>query len=383
MNDLPRQEPTSDEAGSDARLDALLATARWPEPSPESERRLREAWGRLGDRRRKTRWYIGPVAAVAAAVLIGVFVWRAIVTETREPVVQTNPIRQALPVTTTKSVERPPRMSVPWRPPTVWEAALVAREPTSRHGLASRPVVAAAGAGLIGRVKEAVDAVAANPDEVAAVAARFSKADVGRLERRLAQDILSERSAPRRKAQVLLLAELCTARSAPLLASLAAEPELRPHALAGLERVGDVPTLTALASGARDDGERRRLLAALLRREPAHAVPVFLAFLQDGATEDAALAALDDVKNPPVDALFARLNDPRAGTRLAAARAIGKVDGPAVTARLAWMLRHNVNRREALAALAASNGAEAKQLFQWALESKELGAAARAARQSL
>jgi hypothetical protein len=383
MNDLPRKVPTPDEAGSDARLDALLAAARWPEPSPESQRRLRDAWGRLSDRRRITRWYIGPVAAVAAAVLVGMFVWRAIVTETREPVVQTNPIREALPVTTTTSVERAPRMSVPWRPPTVWEAALVAREPTSRTALATRPVVAAAGPGVIGRLNGAVDAVAANPDEVAAVAAQFSKADVGRVERRLAQDVISERSALRRKAQVRLLAALCTSRSAPLLASLAGEPELRPHALAGLERVGDVPTLTALAAGARDDAERRRLLAALLRREPAQAVPVFLAFLQDDATEGAALAALDDVKDPPVDALFARLNDPRAATRLAAARAIGKVDGPAVTARLAWMLRHNVSRREALAALAASDGAEARQLFQWALESKELGAAARAARQSL
>jgi hypothetical protein len=84
-----------------------------------------------------------------------------------------------------------------------------------------------------------------------------------------------------------------------------------------------------------------------------------------------------------VDALFARLNDPRRANRLAAARALGRIDGPVVTARLAALVRQNVNRHEALAALASSDGAEAKAFFEWALSSKELGAAARTARQGL
>jgi hypothetical protein len=112
-------------------------------------------------------------------------------------------------------------------------------------------------------------------------------------------------------------------------------------------------------------------------------VPAYLVFLSDPATAPAALAALDDVPSPPVEVLFAALNNPRRATRLAAARALGRIDGPVVTARLAAMVRANVNRREALAALASSDGPEAKAFFEWASSSKELGAYARTARAGL
>ena len=237
---------------------------------------------------------------------------------------------------------------------------------------------------LIGRVDAAVEAIAAGEGaDVAALAAALREDFAPeRVEQRLTP-LVVRRSDPRRRAAVRLLAEVATPRSTPLLASLCDDRSVRADAIAGLVRVADVPTLAALAGAAVDDGERRRLVAAMLRRDPAGAVPAYLAMLADEAAAPAALAALDDVEQPPVEALFARLNDPRHANRLAAARALGRIDGPAVTTRLMAMVRRNVNRHEALVALASSDGPAAKSFFESALASKELGASARTARAGL
>jgi HEAT repeat protein len=49
--------------------------------------------------------------------------------------------------------------------------------------------------------------------------------------------------------------------------------------------------------------------------------------------------------------LFDELQGPRVEDRLAAAQALGRIDGPETAARLADMAERNVSRREAVAAL--------------------------------
>lgn len=117
-------------------------------------------------------------------------------------------------------------------------------------------------------------------------------------------------------------------------------------------------------------------LEALLRRDPTTGVDRCLHLTASGHDRDAA-AALKSVRGPAVDRLFARLDDPRIDVRLAAARLLGKVDGPAVTQRLAEMVGENRNRREALAALMQSDGPEARQFVARAQGTRDLEAVVR------
>lgn len=93
-------------------------------------------------------------------------------------------------------------------------------------------------------------------------------------------------------------------------------------------------------------------------------------------------AALRELKAAPdrrqvVEQLFARLDDPRVEIKLAAAKALGYLDGPAVTARLAGMVEANRHRREALAALMQSDGREAREYLRRAAAESDLETAMR------
>jgi hypothetical protein len=61
--------------------------------------------------------------------------------------------------------------------------------------------------------------------------------------------------------------------------------------------------------------------------------------------------------------------------RMAAAVVLGHIDGPETTRKLADLVVNNVNRREALYALARSNGPEAKAFLDRAARTNELSAA--------
>jgi hypothetical protein len=101
--------------------------------------------------------------------------------------------------------------------------------------------------------------------------------------------------------------------------------------------------------------------AALLKQPPRYAVPLYLAMVQNPATSDDALAALYDVPRAAIDEFFTHLDDPHVATRMAAARVLGKIDGPVITRKLATMVSRDQNRREALAALISSDGVQAEQ----------------------
>jgi HEAT repeat protein len=78
-----------------------------------------------------------------------------------------------------------------------------------------------------------------------------------------------------------------------------------------------------------------------------------------------------------MELIFSELNNPRIAMRTVAARALGQIDGPATTARLVEMVTADTNRREALMALAYSNGPEAKEFLARALSSATLRSAVR------
>lgn len=122
---------------------------------------------------------------------------------------------------------------------------------------------------------------------------------------------------------------------------------------------------------------RRELLTALARDGSDHALDVYLDQLSKPGTQRDALAALGDVDRPPVEALLRRLQDPLVTRRLAAARALGWIDGSDLTRRLADMARQNHSRREAMMALASSRGQEARQFVENAAQGGPLAGVAK------
>jgi hypothetical protein len=134
------------------------------------------------------------------------------------------------------------------------------------------------------------------------------------------------------------------------------------------------PAITTVADTS--STHRPETLETLLRRDSAAGVDRCLRMTENGHDREA-VAALKSVRGPAVDRLFARLDDPKVAVRLAAARLLGKVDGPAVTERLAEMVGENRNRREALAALMQSDGPEARQFVARAQGTRNLEAVVR------
>jgi hypothetical protein len=150
---------------------------------------------------------------------------------------------------------------------------------------------------------------------------------------------------------------------------------------AGVEVVSKAPSVAELVKTARlttDAAERQRILAQLLDCGSS-ALPVYLEFVADRATKADALTAARFAQRPPMDALFAQLQSPRADLRVAAANVLGEIDGPIVTQKLIELITADRNRREAFLALASSRGTEAQNFLRAATESAELSSWARSA----
>ncbi|MBC8105152.1 MAG: hypothetical protein H7Z14_01060 [Anaerolineae bacterium] len=127
--------------------------------------------------------------------------------------------------------------------------------------------------------------------------------------------------------------------------------------------------------------ERRQiLLVQLLREASIDAVRVYLDSVAKGPTRDVSLAALDGVSNPPVDQFMVALRDPLVDRRIAAARALGYIDGPVLTARLIKMAEADQSRREVMVALACSRGDAARTFLDRASASGSMVGLARSVR---
>jgi HEAT repeat protein len=204
----------------------------------------------------------------------------------------------------------------------------------------------------------------------------------GPYERLLLQEI-QRAAGPRRAAAIDLLGRLGTGRSVPVLARLAANPETQDPAVRALARLADSDTLAALAGSVPEDGLQQHLLAALVARGDARSVGLYLEFVRRPERTASALAALDRVADPPAGLLFELLNSPHQARRSSAALALGRIDGPEVSQRLRQMVIHDVQRREALLALAASPDPGASRFLALAQTDPSLAALTHAAQHTL
>jgi hypothetical protein len=128
---------------------------------------------------------------------------------------------------------------------------------------------------------------------------------------------------------------------------------------------------------ARSDTRVHHPVAA--EKSPTFAVRPFLERVADPSTRSASLAELDHLKSPPIEQLLTFLSDPRGDLRIAAALALGRIDGPILTRRLINMIERNQSRREAFIALASSRGRDAQLYVRGAAASDQFAGIARSA----
>jgi hypothetical protein len=350
---------------NDDRLDDLLARASWPQAGREATERLEDRWRRISPAGRG-RWVLArlaPLAAAAALVLAGAVVATIVLRDRPNvtPVVATYP--SSVHPSSVQVVKY--ESSYPWRPLTRREELLLKVGSMSPRPAARLPK----GSDVI--IHGLVSDVVWRPLEFQSPAFR-PRFHARAAEHRLLEEIASPgRSLPakERVEAVRLLAAIGSERSLPALVVLYRDPSTREAALAGVVRLADATTLAMLAvEPVTAAGDRAVLLSAMLRREPELAVRLLIPMIQDTAMFAPAMAALDAVasgsfgngeRRAVIGALFDELRGPRVEDRLAAARALGRIDGPETAMRLAEMAEHNDSRREALAALIWCGGRSA------------------------
>lgn len=336
---------------SDAELDRLLRAARWPQPDRDAQRRLADLWRSLRPGLSATQYW-----ALAAGVLLALGVWGAWshLERVSRPLAVVQ-IGAPLAPPVAKDTARPGTNLIVARAPTPLELAMLrsaerpARKPGKQSPAASADTVA-----------QAVALAEAGADDEA-------RRMIGSIDPRQSSANLLQMSRTggpvRRLAVARLIAATATAESLPLLLELDRSPQTRDAAVAGLARVAPPQTLAALARSHPNPAHRRQLIAGLLQRDGSEMAAAYLGLVQDPATAQDALACLDDVR-PATEPFFARLDDAHVSVRQAAARVLGRIDGPQTTERLVAMARRNRNRREALIALADSRGNEARRFLQ-------------------
>ena len=123
------------------------------------------------------------------------------------------------------------------------------------------------------------------------------------------------------------------------------------------------------------ESARIEAMVMLVDRADAASIGLFLTIAENPANRLIALKAIDRLEQPPTEQLLARMNDPHIVTRMTAAALVGHINGPETTEKLAKMVIRNQNRREALFALAASDGPEAKAFRARAGRTTELASA--------
>jgi hypothetical protein len=406
------QPDNSSPSPCDDPLDQLLNEARWPAPTPKQLSRSAEQWHAVwhAQRRRERFASRAVVVGFAASVLVAViFGWRwfnrrgndlrqpVTIEQPKErptdeknapPVKQTEIPRIALrPATAVPRFEEP----VLSRAPSKLEELLVGVPSHARHNrkresqphpsetnkAASR--VASSSSSVrrrattkapakedIAKKDAATPAVArlvANPklDVMKVAAGLRSAAAVNELHLLaiLANAPLSKQTLAYQMAAIRLLAEIGSPRSVPDLLRASTDSNLHVASINALGRLADSAILDQLASQEPNRELQRSLLTALLGRGDLDSYRLYLSYLQNEATAETALAAAEQVPNPPMEILFAALGSPSELERLAAARVLGRIDGPATTARLVAMLEEGTSRQEACVALLSSRGPEA------------------------
>jgi hypothetical protein len=214
----------------------------------------------------------------------------------------------------------------------------------------------------------------ANPAEVAAALRITANVNESRL-----AAILANGSPAERQAALKLFGEVGSLRVVPDLLRSAADAQLHAAAIRALSRIADSTTIEQLAHEEPSKDLQHVLLAALLGRGDVESVRLYLNNVANEFTAETALAAAEQTTNPPMDLLFAALRSPSELERLAAARVLGRIDGPATTERLIALLEEGSSRQEACVALLTSRGPEAVNFVNSARTNPALAAALQAA----
>jgi PBS lyase HEAT-like repeat-containing protein len=171
--------------------------------------------------------------------------------------------------------------------------------------------------------------------------------------------LLGTAAVPDQTAAIRLLGELGDPASVPALLRAAGEKSLHSVAIGALSRIADAPTIDQLVRDETSTDLQRVLLAALLGRDEPVALGIYLNYVDSKTYGPTALAATEQVSNPPMERLFSTLHSTSEFERLAAARVLGRIDGPATTERLIALLEEGQSRQEACVALLSSRGEEA------------------------
>ena len=344
MSDERRQP---DDHASGDPLDRLLAEARWPEPSPEAITRLEAEWDRLNPAPLRGPKLWRPAAA-AAVLLLAIAAASLLLRKSPQPIT-----KAPTPPETRVTTSSQPAPIIASRAPSLWEQAAMLHGSTITTTAAS-----------IDRVQPAIDqaivSLTTTPRaDLQTVATRLLQTGPrSAIEQHLLDD-LPRRSGVEAVAAIRLLGTVGSRSAVPALLDLYAVADNRPAVAASIAELLSPAELAALIKDEPLADRQRHLLGLLAIHPHPQALSSYLAFVASPATSETALAALDDLPHAPVDALFAHLDAPRMDRRLAAARALGRINGPAVSERLATMVERGLHRREALAALLSSNGPEA------------------------
>jgi hypothetical protein len=342
-------------------LDDLLAQARWPQ-SPQALRRLERTWQDISPVRYARRRSWGRLA-LAAAIMIAMGAGIVIVLMRRpvaRPVVIVVP---QPPPTTHVDSDRPTLVAS--NAPTPLQQLLIAQE------LAKPPRLAANQAATA--VREAIATLGSDPTvEPQPLVAGLKKKIAPEVLHTLLRQSVRDSVGLDRAAAIRLIASAGNEQAVADLLPLLSEMDTRPEALAAICRLADIPTLQRLLGSASNHLERRQIIAAMLGRDPAAAMPQYLRLVENARSRSDALEALDDLPRPPADELMAALRSPQISVRLAAARALGHIDGPQTTAELVALVSTNISRREAMAALLYSKGDDARAAVAGARQSREL-----------
>jgi hypothetical protein len=410
---VSRETGQPSRSDGDDPLDQLLQQARWPAPRKAAEERLYGHWREISAaaRRRQMFWRRASRLALAAcllgAVAGGWFALRqggAVVVRPDQPRVLHERTDRRSPVIaeTPKAVHTARRPTIPSglhdaavksdqmasgapfdgspdvaysRPPNELEQILFGglfrrREASARKGEAvakpsnpSATAVVAAGRNSLrdreGRMLQtALEKLIADPKLDAAKVAAPLQQLAGSYEVLLLA-VLNGPGRDKQIAALRLLAELGSPLAVPDVLEAATDANLHSAAIATLCRLADASTLAELANRESDAPLQRSLFETLLSRGDASSVSAYLKFVDNAQTSAAALEAAEAVKNPPLDLLFAMLEVPLESKRIAAARVIGRIDGPEATARLIAMVETGAGRQEACVALLSSRGEEA------------------------
>jgi hypothetical protein len=411
----PENHP-SHELPSDP-LDEVLRSAAWPEPEPDRLQRLEQRWSRLwvARVRRRRAASVLCLVTIAAGLCAAIRLWPLLPGGERES-------REIAPATPLSEPHEQHAPSEPHVPPSRQVVDRQVAPVEMPHGLvlqqaaeAPSPQLAPAQARKLVRSRPATPyerlafraltrrrlagpkrpdhavqslVTAAIERRVAEPAADLDELAKPLLDARLESEqaliaSLQRSSGPRQFASIELLGCVGTRQSVPALVALAAFSETHAPSVRALARLADAETIARLAAAERDPALQHELFAALLDAGDLRSVVAYLEFVQKPETRAQALAALDRAAAPPLDALFLLLDSSQQAQRTAAAVVLGRIDRREVSETLIQMVLRDVQRPEALLALAASSRTEASQFVALARRDPTLAGPAGAAQYKL